>query len=204
MAIDLTTQLSLQLRDETNATWTTAELGDLLDQALDQANQYRQLMVRDVIALINDQDTYVLTNVHTAVRVDLLDEDSKMIRSLAPGTWEIWGDNNTAGQSLYVNPLYARVPYKIRVHGYAPYNFSGPAAENPSNIMQKAILALARAEALRRIVPDRVRFRNWAQSNPRGDTSVNELLGMMNESDSESEKLLDQIKLIKRPMPGRF
>lgn len=201
MAIDLKDTLERALRDETNEIWNTTELDIILGYALAQVNQVRQRQVRDTITLVNDQDSYVLTNVHSVNRVDLLDADSKVVSTLAPGTWEVWGDNNSAGQTLYVNPSYARTPYQLRVHGYGPYDFT---TNTPDTITQAAIVAVARSEALRRLSNDRVRFRQWAQTNPRGDTSTAEAIGAVNEADAEANRLLRSIKMIKRPTVGRI
>lgn len=201
MPVNLKPELATALRDPSNAVWTSAELDDILDMALQQVNMVRQRQVRDTVNLVSNQDTYTLTNVYTVVRVDLLDQDSKLVRILGPGTWEVWGDNVSLGQTLYINPRFAIEPYKLRVHGYGPYDFT---TNTPDQITQAAILAVARAEALRRMASDRSRFEQFATSNPRTDTSVNELLQLINEADSEGKNLLRQIKLIKRPTAGRF
>ena len=201
MPLDLKPELEVALRDEDNDVWSTAELDQILDMALMQTNMVRPRSVRDTITLVSDQDTYALVNVHTVHRVDLLDEDSKLIRILAPGTWEVWGDNASAGGTLYLNPAFALAPYKIRVHGTGPYDFT---TNTPDQTAQAAIIALSRAEALRRLATDRGRFRQWATSNPRSDTSVNELLQSIDEADQEAQRLLRSIKQIQRPVVGRF
>lgn len=201
MAIDLKTTLALALRDSANAVWTTGELDTMLTYALNKVNMSRSRYVRDTIALVADQDNYTLTNVYTVTRIDLLDSDSKVVRTLSPGTWEVWGDNNSAAQIIYLNPSYAVAGYSIRVHGYGPYDFT---TNTPDSMMQSVIVAVARAEALRRLSNDRQKFRQWAQTNPRGDTSMSEAIQNLNEADSEASNLLRQVKLIKRPTVGRF
>jgi hypothetical protein len=201
MPLDLKPTLETALSDTANSVWTDAELDTILQYALDQVNLVRQRQVRDTISLVDDQDTYTLTNVYSVNRVDLLDADSKVVRILSPGTWEVWGDNLTSGQTLYVNPSFARTGYKLRVHGYGPYDFT---TNNPDSMTQAAIVALARAEALRRLMTDRARFRQWATTNPRSDTSASELIGQLNEADAEGQRLLRSIRLIKRPTVGRF
>jgi hypothetical protein len=188
------------LRDETEAVWSSDELDDIISHSLALANQYRQRMVRDTIAIVDGQDSYTLTNVWSVQRVDLLDEDDKLVRIIAPGYWEVWGDNLSEGQTLYINPTYASEPYSLRVHGYGPYDLT---TNDPPDVMQKAVLSLSRAEALRRVASERSRFRQWAESNPRGNSTTNELLQQINESDAEGDRLLRQIKLIKKPLPGR-
>lgn len=201
MAVDLKPELRRAVQDEAESIWDDTELDEILDMALMQTNMVRQRSVRDTISLVDDQDTYSLTNVYTVVRIDLLDEDNKLIRVLSAGTWEVWGDNASSGQTIYINPRFAHEPYKIRVHGYGPYDYT---TNEPDQTVQAALLALARAEALRRLASDRSRYRQWATSNPRSDTSVNELLQIINEADAEGNRLLRAIKLINRPTVGRM
>ncbi len=70
-------------------------------------------------------------------------------------------------------------------------------------VIQNVILALARAEAYRRLAGERALFRKWASSNPRSNTSMSELMMQLNEADSESKYLLNRAKIIKRPIVGR-
>lgn len=201
MALDLGPKLETALRDTTNSVWGATEIDDILAIALDETNRVRPMSVRDTIALIDDDDTYVLTNVYEVFRVDLLDSNDKLVMPMPQGTWEVWGDNQTAGQTLYINPRYARDGYSLRVHGYAPYTYSG--STNPPTQVQAAILALARAEALRRVATERSRFEQYATANPRSDTSVNELLMQISEAEAEAQRLLSNIRIIKKPTAGK-
>lgn len=201
MALDLGPKLEESLRDTANAVWGATEIDDILLYALEQTNRVRPRVVADTIALTADDDTYVLTNVYEVFRVDLLDPDDKLIMPLPNGVWEVWGDNQTAGQTLYLNPRYARADYSIRVHGYGPYTYSG--TSTPPTQVQTAILAIARAEAFRRVAGERARFEQYATANPRSDSSVAELIQQINESDGEAQRLLSEIRLIKKPVYGR-
>jgi hypothetical protein len=201
MALDLGPKLETALRDSTNLVWGATEIDDILAYALDETNRVRPLSVRDVISLTDDIDTYTLVSVYEVFRVDLRDASGKLVMPLPQGTWEVWGDNATAGQTLYVNPRYARGGYTIRVHGYAPYTFSG--TTNPPSQVQAAILALARAEALRRIATERARYEQYATANPRSDVSLNEILNQMAEASTEAQRLLSDIRIIKKPVYGR-
>ena len=201
MALDLGPKLETALRDTSNAVWGATEIDDILAFALEETNRIRPRVVSDVIALVEEQDTYVLTNVYEVFRVDLLDAANKLIMPLRSGQWEIWGDNQTAGQTLYLNPIYARDGYSLRVHGYGPYTFSG--STNPPTQVQQVIIALARAEALRRVATERSRYEQYSTVNPRGDTSMAELIQQTNEADNEAQRLLSSIRLVKKPTTGR-
>ncbi len=201
MALDLGPKLETALRDPTNAVWGASEIDDILSIALDQTNRIRPRVVQDAVALVEGTDNYILTNVYEVFRIDLLDASGRVVMPLPHGTWEVWGDNQTVGQTFYINPRYTLSGYSLRVHGYAPYTFSG--TTNPPALVQDAILALARAEALRRVVGERARFEQYATANPRSDTSMAELISEINEAQGEAERLLSNIRLIKKPAPGR-
>lgn len=199
---DLTDKLETALTDTSNAVWSATELNDILTVACARIARDRQRVVRDSVTLVNNQETYVLTNVYYVQRVDLLDSDGNFVMKLPNGTWEVWGDQATAGQTLFINRRYANSNYSLRVHGYAPYDLvtNTPTA---NTTLEGAILAMGRVEALRRIEHERSRYQQWANTNPRGDTSVNELLNMIREAQAEANALRGEIRLIVRPLPGK-
>lgn len=201
MALDLKPTLATSLRDSGNVVWASAELDTILGYALEETNRVRPRVVKDVIALTDDVDTYTLTNVWSVFRVDLLDNFDKVVMSLPNGSWEVWGDNMSSGQTLYINPNYARTGYSLRVHGYGPYDYT---TNTPPLQVQEAILAISRAEAFRRIASERARYEQYASNNPRSDVSVNELLGQINDAEMEAKRLLADVRLIRRPIAGRF
>lgn len=196
------TELSEALEGDTGTpdVWSTTELEFMLESALARINAARPRSVRDEIALTADDDQYALVNVHTVHRVDWLDSNDKVIMQLPPRAWEIWGDNETEAQTIWVSTAYARTNFSIRVHGYAPWEWSATAF--PYQV-QQMLIAIARAEALRRLTSERSRFRKWASSNPRSDVSVTELLSMTNEADNYARELLEKLRIIKKPVIGR-
>ncbi len=203
MALDLEPALAESLRDSTHLVWQASELTTILGYALEETNRVRPRVVSDLLSLVSEQDQYTLVNVYTVFRVDLLDSTNKVVMLLPAGSWEIWGDNASLSQTLYINPQYARVPYKLRVHGYGPYVYTGTTA-NPPLQVQEAILAVARAEALRRVATERSRFEQYATGNPRSDTSVSEVIGQVQDAERRAQQLLTDIKLIRRPTAGKF
>lgn len=180
--------------------WSTEELEFLCESALAQVNDVRPRSVRDIVALDPDDDQYALTNVYSVTRVDWLDSNDKVIMKLPPNSWEVWGDGVSGAQTLFVTSAYTRDSFSVRVHGYAPWTWS--ATDFPFEV-QQLIIAIARAEALRRLVHERSRFRQWATSNPRSDVSVTELLSMTNEADNFARELKSNLRVIKRPVQGR-
>jgi len=67
------------------------------------------------------------------------------------------------------------------------------------------VLAKARAEAYRRMGSDRVAFENWQARNQKQNVSINELLGLIQEAESEAIRQERAIQPVwRRPVPGRL
>lgn len=197
----LTTKLSTQLRDTTHAVWAEAEKNDLLTWAIAGLDLERPRYVRESVTLADDDDQYSLTACLSVHRVDLLDENSQLIMPLPGGTWELWGDGQSLG-TLYINPSYARTGWFLRVHGYAAFDLT-VAANYPPDRMVPLVLAVARGEALRRQINERANFKDWTTINQTSNTSVNELVQMVNEADSEASRLRRELRIIHKPKPAR-
>lgn len=196
----LSTKLSTQLRDTDEAVWVDAEREDLLTWACAALFPRLSKSVREIVTLADDDDQYALTTVREASRVDLLDDDDKLITPLPGGTWEVWGDTYQSSVTLYVNPAYAMTGRTLRVHGYQPYDLS---TTLPPDAFVPLILAAARAEALRRMIGDRAKFEQWMAENQTQNVTVNELVLMVNEADAERERLMRSLKVWRKPVPGR-
>lgn len=202
MANDLATvrgKLDTQLSDTTHAVWSQTEKEDVLKWAIAQLDLERPRVVRETVALVTGTEQYSLTSVVQVTRVDLLDTDGELVMPLPGGTWEMWGDGITLG-TLYVNSVYCMDDWSLRVHGYSAFDLT---TNTPPDRMVPMILAVARAELLRRQVNRRADFKNWSTLNQTSNTSVNELLQMINEADAEANRLKREQRLIQKPKPGR-
>lgn len=196
----LKTKLATQLRDTDEDVWDTTEKGDLLTWAAAGLFPRLSKSVREIVTLADDDDQYSLTSVREVSRVDLLDADGALVMPLPGGTWEIWGDTYQSAVTLYVNPRYAKTGDTLRVHGYAPYDLSSAL---PPDAFVPLILAIARAEALRRMKDDRAKFEQWMNENQTQNVTVNELVLMVNEADAEIARLTRNLKVWRKPVPGR-
>ena len=195
----LTTRLSTQLRDSSNATWAATELNQILTEAAHQVWPRVAKPVREIVTLADDDDQYTLTTVAEVSRVDLLDEDDMLLMTLPGGSWELWNDGETLGGTLWLSTLYATTGRTLRVHGYAPYNLSSTL---PSDRVATLIQAIARLEALTRMIADRARFENWATRNQKENVSVNELTQMVAVANADVTRLRNQLKTWRRPVPA--
>lgn len=122
------TELKSALEGDTGVpdVWEDTELEFLLHTALSRVNSARPRSLRDVITMVTGTEEYALENVYTVNRVDWLDADEKAIMQMPSRGWEVWGDNESLSQTLWVNSAYARDNYSIRVHGYAPWVWNPP------------------------------------------------------------------------------
>ena len=195
----LNTMLATSLRDPSNDTWDSDELDNLLTWACARIWPKVARRARESVTLVDDQEQYELSDLAEINRVDLLDSDGNLLRPLAGGTWEFWGDGEEVGGTLFINRRLADATNSLRVHGWAPYDLN----ENPPKDRHvQLVLALARAEACRREVARRVNFTDWQAVNQVQNISVNELVLMVNEADSEARLLFQELKTWRRPSPA--
>lgn len=199
----LTLQLSTALRDVDNVTWTEEELQTLLITSCARTYPRVAQRMRESVTLVENQDQYELTQVGEIDRVDIIDEAGLRLQTLPDGTWEFWGDGESVGGTLYMNPDFAVTGRTLRVHGWAPYDLLDGGL-NPPDRIAPWVLAIARAEAGRREIGRRMNSTNWQALNQVQNVSVNELTQMVNEADNESRQLRMTLRTFRRPRPGRI
>lgn len=196
----LETALALALRDASHATWTQAENNSLLTWACAGIWPKVAKRNREAVTLVDDDDQYTLTTLAEINRVDVLDAEGVVERVMPGGTWEWWGDGETAGGTLFLNPNYAESGKTLRCHGFGPYDL---VTNLPVDRHVPLILAKARAEACRREIARRMNFKNWQSLNQVQNISANELILMVNEADAEAQRLERSLKTWRRPVPAR-
>jgi hypothetical protein len=64
------------------------------------------------------------------------------------------------------------------------------------------ILALARVEALSRVVGDRARFKQWMAAS-KGDASPEDMVYLKNDADRDLERIRRSYPAWEKPVPGR-
>lgn len=205
MANDAATMLGYletKLRDTANAVWTEAELNLYLKWATARMYPHVAEEVRELVTLVDAQDQYTLTTVSDVVRVDLINAASpnELVHHLMGGTWSWWPTGGgVLGGTLYLNPDYASTAYKLRVHGYGSYDLT---TNLPPDVHVQTILAMAAAEAIRVMMTDRSKFKQWDALAQSQNISVNEFTQMVNEGDAEYQTLMAQHKTWRRPKPA--
>lgn len=201
----LNTALTVQLRDTAYAVWATGEIDDLLTWAASMLAPGITERTAVDVALVDAQSLYTVTDWVSINRIDWFDGNpatagSNLVAPLAPGTWELQGDINTpASRSLYINPIYSRTGYYVRLHGYKAIDL---VTNLPSNNLVPLILAMARAEAIRRMAVKRAQSTQWAALNQKESISVNELMQMISEAEREAERMQRKFKVRQMPAPA--
>ena len=201
MANDLTTlreRLRQQLSDVDDDTWDAGEKDDLIGWALRRLNYKNPLPLdpegaNQNITLVADDYYYALNAAIMSVeKVELYNEDSDAIGFIT--SWQVTGDIISGDAQIYVAPAIVEgyAGGSLRIYGTGRYDASTNLI--PDDYVP-AVLAYARAEALRRLITDRARFKQWQVANQVQNISVNELIQMVNEADRNAA---DEQALLKR------
>lgn len=194
--------LETKLRDTTNAVWSDSELDNYLTWACARLYPHVAKEVRETVTLVADTDQYTLTTIADVIKVDYIDAASPyaLQAHLMGGTWSFWrGNSDTVGGTLYLNPDYANASYSLRVFGYAPYDL---VTNLPPDRFVPTILAMAASEAVRAMMNDRAKFKQWDALSQSQNISTNEFVQMVNEGDAEYRFLLSQNWTWRRPKPA--
>lgn len=200
--------LDVALRDTGDETWTSTEKNNLITWAIAQLGSRMSKRATATLAISPTMPWYDLSSLglSTVDRVDLYNgspfsASSKRLMALPGGSWEITGDIlSGSSPQLYINPIYSVAGHYLLLHGTAKFDASTSLV--PDRYVP-AVLAVARAEAYRRVTAERARFKNWLAKNQVQNISVNELIQMVNEADAEAQRLMGNVQITGKPVPGR-
>lgn len=214
MANDLQTmrnRLRQQLADVDDSTWDAGEKDDLLEWAVRRLNQRlnRPLDPEDVaqqIPLVSGDYFYDIDAGVTHVnKVDMVDTSGNEIGYIEG--WEVVGDLVAGNGKLHVSPYLVEAGGTLRLYAYGRYTLPLAGAPQTTAIPDdyvSYVLASARAEALRRLLADRARFKQWQVANQTQNVSVNEIIQMVNEADNQALSEWTAIKRWQMPVRARI
>jgi hypothetical protein len=208
---ELTIRLGTALRDATYTTWASTELDDLITWAV--ADLY-PLVSRPIlpsstvgaglaaVQLVAGTYYYSLpTGIVALSRVDLLNSGGDDLGPINGRAWEVVGDVYAGTAQIHISPYIASTVGILKLHGYGVYNVT---TFPVSDAYVPLVLAMARAEAYRRLGADREKFKSWLSRNQSQNVSINELLQFVNDADSEIERLRRRMPPSNhKPVPGR-
>ncbi len=208
MANDLATlssKLATALRDTDHETWNSTEKDDLVTWAVanlwgGSPRIFRELdPTTTTVSLVADTYFYpVPSGVVDVWALDLYNgtDEYGMVDGSA---WQLVGDPYS-GLKIRVSPALAETGYTLRVHGIGRYDVTTNLI--PDDFVP-LVLAIARAEAYRRITGDRARFEQWLASNQTQNMSVNELLNLIDDAEKFALRERRSVRTWAHPVPGR-
>jgi hypothetical protein len=174
---DMRTSLARALRDTSNATFSTAELDDLINEGIDALGD---LQPREVVIEVGTISTgvysYALSGVSLVYRVDIHTSAGTYRATIPHGVGE--GPNSgweIHGGVLYLPPSWTLTAGdRIIAFGYAAYTqlSASTATTDLSTSGVFAVITYAQAEALERLVADRAKFQQWQADSNNTDVSL--------------------------------
>jgi hypothetical protein len=208
---DMRARLRTQLADTEDEVWDAGEKDDLLTWAVRRLNQ-RVIRALDPdasaqkITLVADTYFYAIDSGITQVsRVDLIDTNSNEVGEILG--WEVTGDLVAGTAKMHVSPRIVDQLGTLRITGYGRYTLPATGSSQTAAIPDDyvtLVLAMARGEALRRMVSNRAQFKQWQVHNQVENISVNELLSMVSEADGHSDDEWAAIKVWQKPVEARI
>jgi hypothetical protein len=195
-------RLALSLRDPDMEVWESDELDDILSRAVTALYPRVARPMSATIGSLTDTDPEydVPTGMLEISRIDLLGPSNEMLMEMPRGTWETRGDPYGDDFVVYLNTSYLSSVYTLSVHGYGTYDLS---SNFPPEQYINFIMAAARLDAVRVMLPKRASFEKWLTLNQKENVSVNELAQIMAQAEGEMERERSRMKTWRRPLPGR-
>lgn len=200
----LSQQLAVALRDETYTTWDSEEMDRLITWSVASLwPRFKREFApqTNTLTLVTSTYFYSLpTGMLRVSYVDWVDSSSNELGTLDPGSWSVEGPEGSA--KLHIAPNIADQGGTLRLLGYGRYDTTTNYI--PDDLVP-LVLAMARAEAYRRMAGSRVQFTNWLASNQSANVTVNELFELIREANAEIVRLQRQSngRTWSRPVPGR-
>lgn len=210
MANDLATlssKLATALGDTDHETWNSTEKDDLVTWAV--ADLYPTFArgldpESTTVTLVAEDYFYPLpSGVMEVSSVDIVTEDSEEAGKVGQGAWSVMGPEWGA-QKIRLAPVIVDTYAggTIRLHGFGVYDTSTNLI--PDHLVP-LVIAIARAEAYRRVGGQRARFEQWQNASHEQDVTVNELLSLTQEAVADEERLRARLKRsVRRPVPARL
>lgn len=200
----LRTKLAVALSDPTFGYWTSAEMDDLVKDAVNNLwPRYGQRISGQsvTIPLVTGTSFYAIpAGVVEVDSIQWLNADGEFQDYLPEGSWLPTYDGDGAN-IIQINPSYAALGGSLRLSGLRKYDLTTSLI--PDNLVD-LVISLARAEAYRRALGDRMRFKQWATTNQIQNVSVNEMLGIINESERKAAEMRQNTpRTQRRPVPAR-
>jgi len=200
------------LYDVEDATWSAGEKDDILQMAVRRLSQRlpRPLdptAAAQTITLVASTYFYAIdAGITNVERVFYINSDSDRVGYMRSG-WEVVDDIRAGTAQLQVAPRTVNAGGTLQITGTGRYTLVTKSAAQTAAIPDDyipATIAWARAECYRRLLSDRARFYQWQNANQVQNISINELVQMVGEADSQADDEWVAIKRWQKPVIGRI
>ncbi len=174
---DLETYCARDLRDTGNATWSTSELDDLINQGIDAlADVYPKEIVQTIGTVAANTYSYAASSFTNIYRLDIYTSDGSYRMTLEPGI----GDGPNSGWELHGGVVYLPPSYAwtagdtLQAWGYGRY-LQLSASSSTTDLDASGVWAVrvfVQAEAFGRLIADRAKFQQWQSSSNNTDVTA--------------------------------
>jgi len=203
---DLRTQISRELRDPDNKSWSAQEINDLINAGINAVSDLSPLERREDITYTfpytttegawgKIKEVTPTTHFFNVFRVEILDKDSKLFETIDANNgqgsstgWEMWNGKILLPENYFYptekvtisGSEYERV--KIRVFGYARHDLlTNDVTESTCDDQELVgVRAYAVAEAMTRLMVDRANFQQWQVVSGATNITITELSVLSN------------------------
>lgn len=203
----LVTDLAGELRDPSNKTWTTTDLGRAVNEAVIEVGRIApSRFTQDLIPVAN-QLSYDLdfpeTELMKVEQWDTTQSPESLVQLVQPASQEYVRDSTVGwfvwGGTLYIPPALAALldpaRHVLRIWGYQPYAIVSGSTELPmSDQLEYAVRARAKVQCLEMLVAQRNLFTQW-QAQP-GNTDISAAVMMQQLTMARADWERYQAKLI--------
>jgi hypothetical protein len=173
---DLRTYVARDLRDTTNATWSTSELDDRINQGIDALSQFYPKQIVSTFATVSaGVSSYAASSFTNIYRIDTYDGTTYM-GTMPHGV----GEGPDSGWELHAGvvwmpPTYP-VPtgYTLRAFGYGGY-IQLSASTQTTDLDTSGIFAVrtfVQVESLAQLIADRAKFQQWQVDSNNTDVTA--------------------------------
>jgi hypothetical protein len=174
---DLRVDVAQDLRDTGNATWTVAELDDLINRGIDAlADVYPREIVATVATATTGTFQYALAPFISIYRLDRHNSAATFLETIPRGT----GDHPDSGWETHQSTLFVPTGMTLttgdllRAFGYARYIVLS-AATSVTDVDASGLWAVrvfAQTEAFAGLLNDRAAFQQWQSNSNNTDVTA--------------------------------
>jgi hypothetical protein len=173
---DIRTTVARKVRDTTNATFTTSELDDAINQGIDAIGSFYPKDIVSTFATVSAGVlSYAASSYDSIYRIEVYSGTSHM-GDLSPSI----GDGADSGWDLHAGVVYlppgytVNAGYTLKAFGYGPY-IQLAAATSVTDLDTRALNALyvfCQAELVYSLVIDRLKFQQFQADTNSTDTTA--------------------------------